>query len=172
MLPLPSYNFPPSPQNDWHHCEASKALPVSAPMHSLNDFSSYFNSRSPRGERRCPEMAGYPGPYISIHAPLAGSDLGHLRHWHPADVISIHAPLAGSDIGSRQNLVLRKISIHAPLAGSDDITRSHVRLNVDFNPRSPRGERRSRESSCSGRTRFQSTLPSRGATGDAGRRIG
>ena len=57
--------------------------------------------------------------------------------------ISIHAPLAGSD-GTRGNdLRIVIISIHAPLAGSDPC----------FPP------------AASGRPRFQSTLPSRGATG-------
>ena len=58
-------------------------------------------------------------------------------------LISIHAPLAGSDfIGNRQLSYVVSISIHAPLAGSDIIEL--------FLPLF-----------C---TRFQSTLPSRGAT--------
>ena len=100
---------------------------------------------------------------ISIHTPLAGSDLRHIVHG-VARLISIHTPLAGSDIISfmwRTNwrlfqstlplrgatadphglLVHAQISIHTPLAGSDD--RWLCLLDAD---------------------KFQSTLPLRGAT--------
>ena len=100
--------------------------------------------------------------------------------------ISIHAPLAGSDAICRCCCIVLPISIHAPLAGSDRcqcaswchtrnfnprsprgerhtcrpcrISRNH------FNPRSPRGERRSFVIADYELERFQSTLPSRGAT--------
>ena len=56
--------------------------------------------------------------------------------------ISIHAPLAGSDYEDKEGFLKRVISIHAPLAGSDDVDKWN-----DINE-----------------LRFQSTLPSRGAT--------
>ena len=77
-----------------------------------------FNPRSPYGER--PE-AGLPVPVtrcISIHAPLTGSDWICCGVDHPA-MISIHAPLTGSD----QERPGRRI------------------LAMNFNPRSPYGER-------------------------------
>ena len=58
--------------------------------------TAYFNPRSPRGERPIVSDQLINDSYISIHAPLAGSDA-------TADLvcgvesISIHAPLAGSD---------------------------------------------------------------------------
>ena len=101
---------------------------------------------------------------ISIHAPLTGSDgavdnyfcavdnfnprsphrerplLTHLQmHF---STISIHAPLTGSDGMFRFLKAHRGISIHAPLTGSD--TRGLRNLGY--------------------LTRFQSTLPSQGAT--------
>ena len=100
---------------------------------------------------------------ISIHAPLTGSDeyarpfwtqftfqstlpsQGATDAWFAADAsldISIHAPLTGSDRGWLANSKTPQISIHAPLTGSD---RSPI---VIF--RRP--------------ARFQSTLPSQGAT--------
>ena len=101
--------------------------------------------------------------WISIHAPRAGSDVflrapaRQARDFNPRSPcgerpdkimdalhvfdISIHAPRAGSDHHSLLCLYLFIISIHAPRAGSDDDlgwNRGHV---VDFNPRSPCGER-------------------------------
>ena len=83
-----------------------------------------------------------PRKKISIHAPLAGSDLYRIRERKVVNVfqstlpsqgatealenavaqcrISIHAPLAGSDKARTTGKVKRQvISIHAPLAGSD-----------------------------------------------------
>ena len=58
----------------------------------------------------------------------------------------------------------RLISIHAPRVGSDfsnDFPDTDTR---DFNPRSPRGERREARNTDSSDTEFQSTLPAWGAT--------
>ena len=75
--------------------------------------------RSPRGER---------------HRP---------RHAHDAvKVISIHAPRGGSDHDEPEAKSKARISIHAPRGGSD-ISCKHTAWDaIDFNPRSPRGERR------------------------------
>ena len=79
---------------------------------------------------------------ISIHTPLAGSDVVDVRHVYPV-LISIHTPLAGSDMPL----------FFLPLVVSY------------FNPHSPCGERRSSGSLGFGyRSKFQSTLPLRGAT--------
>ena len=102
--------------------------------------------------------------------------------------ISIHAPREGSD-GHLRGIdgFEHEISIHAPREGSDHQTGPGHLLHFDFNPRSPRGERRHggrtyrpdagisihapREGSdlcVAFLTRpngiFQSTLPARGAT--------
>ena len=102
---------------------------------------------------------------ISIHAPLTGSDSGgHNGHYGRVDfnprsphrerqicasvftpevVISIHAPLTGSDLKYKIDVIeTLKISIHAPLTGSDlELLRKQSR-----------------------HWKFQSTLPSQGAT--------
>ena len=127
---------------------------------------------------------------ISIHAPLAGSDLrvdlivarytrfqstlpsrGATRAAHTLfsdTLISIHAPLAGSDFGNRtENGKIIEISIHAPLAGSDNLPITFFSGLCDFNPRSPRGERLKVSRETKRVTKFQSTLPSRGATAQA-----
>ena len=79
--------------------------------------------------------------------------------------ISIHAPLAGSDLGSCGSaLEVDLISIHAPLAGSDPCPPAKDTGANDFNPRSPCGERPTAPVSALDTSGFQSTLPLRGAT--------
>ena len=56
--------------------------------------------------------------------------------------ISIHAPRTGSDVYNAQLLIIQAISIHAPRTGSDDMCPLvPVCKYLDFNPRSPHGER-------------------------------
>ena len=103
-----------------------------------------------------------------------------------ANFISIHAPRGGSDISPQvPRKVTIAISIHAPRGGSDMLTIVFGSPGADFNPRSPRGERRRcmcaperrnfnpRSPRGERRTRpsfailssvFQSTLPAGGAT--------
>ena len=85
---------------------------------------------------------GTPVNMISIHAPLAGGDATDNPNTITLD-ISIHAPLAGGDLESWAILSRLWISIHAPLAGGDKLpTWTHTVTVL-----------------------FQSTPPSRGATG-------
>ena len=174
------------------------------PLSSLR----YFNPRSPRGERPARQVVMCVPVLISIHAPLAGSDLYffgatfHRRNFNPRSPrgerravvghspkgeISIHAPLAGSDDLMPGYAWTGDISIHAPLAGSDLLCfpmipailafqstlpsrgatsawLECVRIPLNFNPRSPRGERLPSLIRGFGIPKFQSTLPSRGAT--------
>ena len=58
---------------------------------------------------------------ISIHTPLAGSDKNSGSHDVAFQLISIHTPLAGSDLAWRAENHRRNISIHTPLAGSDQL---------------------------------------------------
>ena len=103
---------------------------------------SYFNPRSPHGERRCVSGNSRPNRSISIHALLTESD----RSGHgPDDVvcrISIHALLTESDVG-----------LHAS-APPDKIFQSTL------------SSRRATKSSAelAETKRFQSTLSSRRAT--------
>ena len=88
-------------------------------------------------------IAVFSSRYISIHAPRTGSD--GIRH-----------PSAGEG---------RAISIHAPRTGSDQVSVADALDVMDFNPRSPHGERRqSHGASRRSDQQFQSTLPARGAT--------
>ena len=77
---------------------------------------------------------------ISIHAPLAGCDLGVWLTEHMKK-ISIHAPLAGCDDDLESKLTDVKISIHAPLAGCDLMKSKDFTIKLNFNPRTPCGVR-------------------------------
>ena len=137
--------FRPPRQNDWHHCEASKALSASALVCSLNDFSSYFILvRAPLAGSDVSLVCMFDRCNISIHAPLAGSDcllcLPHVWGRFQSTLPSRGATVRLSSIGifvlfqstlpSRGAthplapcLIQRVISIHAPLAGSDSLSR-------------------------------------------------
>ena len=80
---------------------------------------SDFNPRSPHGERRSIATDLYANYGISIHAPRTGSDIAQ-----NADVIH-----------------LLTISIHAPRTGSDYVFPVPLAPVMNFNPRSPHGER-------------------------------
>ena len=100
-----------------------------------------FNPRSPHGERRWNIGRRNNVRDISIHAPRTGSDVKVA--FPPLTIkISIHAPRTGSDAQFCSTTRDRSISIHAPRTGSDRPPRPALAIP----------------------TKFQSTLPARGAT--------
>ena len=123
-----------------------------------------FNPRSPRGERPPARTIFLALLVISIHAPREGSDI-LTRRSEDGEPIPIHAPREGErPHRSRAARMARWISIHAPREGSDGTPSAPLRTSLDFNPRSPRGERLTMPSCTLIVWRFQSTLPARGAT--------
>ena len=151
-------------------------------------FVHNFTFQSTLSSRRATSIRGTVcrGPAISIHALLAESD-NFLVFSCAAILISIHALLAESDpetvtalikehrfqstLSSRRaTMKVREfinhfhISIHALLAESDTATPAFTRCTIDFNPRSPRGERLEKSVLGCLLMGFQSTLSSRRAT--------
>ena len=109
--------------------------------HVTSPSSSDFNPRSPRGERLRPNILfGLVNPFQST-LPAGG-----------ATKYAIIEP------------TIRLISIHAPRGGSDLSFGSKLPLPLNFNPRSPRGERPRLGTKRNQVKRFQSTLPAGGAT--------
>ena len=125
--------------------------------------------------------------FISIHAPREGSDvLGvQVRCYHDLFQSTLPArgatyasgvrrgvvesfqstlPARGATVGDTITIRKPAISIHAPREGSDICGRQRQAYCVDFNPRSPRGERLAKYQTASKPPKFQSTLPARGAT--------
>ena len=102
---------------------------------------------------------------ISIHAPRTGSDDFVQKLLRILGIISIHAPRTGSDNGEfKPRCGIIVISIHAPRTGSDSCEAYFFAPHVNFNPRSPHGERRRIFAVFLHMILFQSTLPARGAT--------
>ena len=148
---------------------------------------SYFNPRSPRGER--PQRRSRWKMILLFQSTLpsrgATREIRRIEREDPfqstlpsrgATATAISAPCRDryfnprSPRGERRGRGCRHIpttpiSIHAPLAGSDaSRARWQPLPGVNFNPRSPRGERRTAPEYIYMPNQFQSTLPSRGAT--------
>ena len=124
----------------------------------------HFYPRSPRGERRYTVVSS--GCHFNFYPRSPrGERLNASRMGVPQKRISIHAPRVGSDLTVPQESNQYFISIHAPRVGSDMIAMQLAGVQVDFYPRSPRGER-PLQSICSSSlsVRFLSTLPAWGAT--------
>ena len=155
-------------------------------MSTAPSASDYFNPRSPYGERQ-PALSTLFSPYqFQSTLPLRGATFRpasfHIRrqNFNPRSPYGerLHRPMMpNGDKEFQSTLPLRgatkiaipiskprKISIHAPLTGSDRCITDSVCTHRYFNPRSPYGERRSRQWIFAFVVRFQSTLPLRGAT--------
>ena len=147
-----------------------------------------FNPRSPHGERLRQFQSIENRFIISIHAPRTGSD--SLRRTAHASMCRFQStlPARGATLflatisatssnfnprsphGERRfrggaHLTAWGISIHAPRTGSDRRLRSSATRVDSISIHAPRtGSDRLVASRCCKATRFQSTLPARGAT--------
>ena len=111
------------------------------PVAALYSVNRYFNPRSPHGERLRADAKAATMPTFQSTLPARGAT--RWTRWTRRFLsISIHAPRTGSDAdGCAQGDSARSISIHAPRTGSDGVI-GHKRFSqIDFNPRSPHGER-------------------------------
>ena len=122
-----------------------------------------FNPRSPHGERPCGIRSVHRNLPISTHAPRTGSDRGRFL-FSPEKKISTHAPRTGSDRLRGFSPALPSYFNPRSPHGERPSRRSHGRTPAHFNPRSPHGERRPSADSTPPDSRFQPTLPARGAT--------
>ena len=103
--------------------------------------------------------------FISIHAPREGSDDLVNSLLGTTIRISIHAPREGSDVlisMMRSDIVRFQSTL--PARGATGLWITWTATNNNFNPRSPRGERRYLHGCGRPVGGFQSTLPARGAT--------
>ena len=103
--------------------------------------SSYFNPRSPCGERHGIDAASVASHGFQSTLPVRGATRTRACR-SVCRSISIHAPRVGSDPDVVLGLAYTpEISIHAPRAGSDRHALLQGRATTYFNPRSPCGER-------------------------------
>ena len=104
----------------------------------MKRFQSTLPARGATAERR----GSHALVAISIHAPRTGSDstrkicMAQLRRFQST------LPARGATDEPLQNGGTLRISIHAPRTGSDRGIERRFFWRVDFNPRSPHGERR------------------------------
>ena len=100
-----------------------------------------FNPRSPCGERPWTGEGQLAYQVFQSTLPVRGATC-LISERHTDMTISIHAPRAGSDVLRINPLYyILAISIHAPRAGSDFYGRRRGCDPLNFNPRSPCGER-------------------------------
>ena len=156
-------------------------------MGSLSSDFEHFNPRPPRGERQLHLSLSSPHLQISIHALREESDpsrRNHLRRpfqfqstpsarratsvsssrrWK--NVISIHALREESD-SNRWFIGYRYTRFQSTPSARRATFRARVRMCVHayFNPRPPRGERRTPKETVQQSIQFQSTPSARRAT--------
>ena len=158
---------------------------TSPPRQSFRRWCN-FNPRSPHGERQrkaklertatlfqstLPARGATRGDdcdaqsqKISIHAPRTGSDC-YLGECLGAEILfQSTLPARGATVSRYSRRILTTISIHAPRTGSDWKDAKKLAKNLNFNPRSPHGERLDSVGGHKYSKPFQSTLPARGAT--------
>ena len=126
----------------------------------------YFNPRSPCGERLILGIVAMEAFLFQSTLPVWGATIGSvlvfkflpfqstLPVWGATRlkntdvfvfIISIHAPRVGSDSSNVIVSCTKYISIHAPRVGSDAVHFRWYHQYLNFNPRSPCGERRHKE---------------------------
>ena len=126
--------------------------------------SFHFNPRSPRGERLGCSLLMASSCVISTHAPLAGSDERGIGTMSEKQKFQPTLPSRGATRSFYFWAEGGKFQPTLPSRGATGAQTRAGRENADFNPRSPRGERRSPAAPPRWSKAFQPTLPSRGAT--------
>ena len=102
--------------------------------------SGYFNPRSPYGERhRVPPCESTAGDF-NPRSPYGERPIGPTGT-DPQDKFQSTLPLRGATNDRDPTIYAEGISIHAPLTGSDLPLAVDGVSQLDFNPRSPYGER-------------------------------
>ena len=127
----------------------------------------HFNPRSPCGERLPHEQRPGSCGSISIHAPHAGSDIEAIQSDVEAFKFQSTLPMRGATFRYVECFTVRVFQSTLPMRGATSWA-CRASSQLDFNPRSPCGERPNGIPHWMMPVTFQSTLPMRGATfGDA-----
>ena len=130
-------------------------------------WNRYFNPRSPHGERLRLRIFQRHAPLISIHAPRTGSDELLDDGTALADGFQSTLPARGATRSSPHHTMdVVDFNPRSPHGERHVFIRGWLR-NQHFNPRSPHGERQHHFGVHDLCRQFQSTLPARGATIDA-----
>ena len=134
--------------------------PDSLPSHAPCDF----NPRSPCGERPTPSfIILFRYTYFNPRSPCGERRMRTLNT-NQTQAFQSTLPVWGATNGRKPKKTKGEISIHAPRVGSDRSVMPDSSATLDFNPRSPCGERLSETDTIGMPIIFQSTLPVWGAT--------
>ena len=134
-----------------------------ADSQQLNAVNSYFNPRSPHGERRLVSYLFHPPKNFNPRSPHGERLKYRITNMEEKD-FNPRSPHGERRDPRRGSFVSEDISIHAPRTGSDICPVTQAGLPGNFNPRSPHGERHAAFHAQRIAHLFQSTLPARGAT--------
>ena len=174
-LTVPNWYF--NPRSPWGERLAGKASTHSTSVISIHAprggsdhryyqkpcHAQHFNPRSPWGERHAKVADHFFRDEFQSTLPVGGATCG--RHsYHYVGQFQSTLPVGGATRFCSITVLGRRISIHAPRGGSDFFGSLDLRLLINFNPRSPWGERRICSIFEGCRPEFQSTLPVGGAT--------
>ena len=124
---------------------------------------SDFNPRTPCGVRPEASRSSQARTTFQSTHPLRGATYEQIQK-NPTICISIHAPLAGCDMGRLKLPEVRHISIHAPLAGCDYVIPIHRDRRLRFQSTHPLRGATNDNPIFINEVAFQSTHPLRGAT--------
>ena len=102
--------------------------------------SSNFNPRSPHGERHCLSASHPPAAIFQSTLPARGATR-LIDETVAICPFQSTLPARGATLKRTVLTAGLRISIHAPRTGSDLLSAGVARLDLDFNPRSPHGER-------------------------------
>ena len=132
---------------------------------SKSPFFVHFNPRSPHGERRASaSRATRRSSHFNPRSPH-GERPTRIARYCCAELFQSTLPARGATTEFLSAPRDGEISIHAPRTGSDHGQLALDAGGVNFNPRSPHGERHTGPHSTNKNAiSFQSTLPARGAT--------
>ncbi len=124
-----------------------------------------FQSTPPLRGATCMEACMYGSMIISIHAPLAGSDVCVCVNDTQHTVFQSTPPLRGATGSvSQRSRVCSHFNPRPPCGERRRPSSRSTRSRRYFNPRPPCGERRLPSLLCFSASSFQSTPPLRGAT--------
>ena len=113
----------------------------------MRNLSSSFNPRSPRGERRIGAAVTMQSEMFQSTLPTRGATMVGGKKDKSGEFQST-LPTRGATSVVEVDAAGGGVSIHAPHAGSDPTRLTSCGRWAGFNPRSPRGERRSLLRTC------------------------
>ena len=133
-------------------------------LNSNNPGVSRFQSTLPVRGATAPKHRSAPSPWISIHAPRAGSDYFLIFLSLRFKNFYLRSPCGERHQRTVLGVFRLEFQSTLPVRGATLLWGRQATAAGDFNPRSPCGERQAGMSRIVADAIFQSTLPVRGAT--------